>query len=81
MRVANNDMFPAVATPKADDDDRAVVVVPTARGRHRLERLGATARATLREIYQGFDEPELGQLADLLERLVAGLDALLDDPG
>jgi DNA-binding MarR family transcriptional regulator len=74
-------MFPAVATPKADDDDRAVVVVPTARGRHRLERLGATARATLREIYQGFDEPELGQLADLLERLVAGLDALLDDPG
>lgn len=64
------------------DDARLVVVAPTAAGSSLHERQTETARDAMRELFAGFTVDEQVLLADLLERLVAGLDDLVaDDAG
>lgn len=60
-------------------DRRSVVVVTTAAGRRRDERLRQRARQALGELFARFDDPELATLAELMERLVDGLDELAAD--
>ena len=67
---------------RADSDARAVVVAPTPAGTALYERAADTARAALAELFGRFAPGEQTALADLLDRLVAGLDDLVgDDPG
>ena len=60
-------------------DGRSVVAVGTTEGVSLLERLRERGREALGRLYDRFDEDELSQLADLLERLVAGVDELADE--
>jgi len=63
-----------VAREPAGEDGRAVVVRPTTAGRALHGRLMARRRAMLLEVLAQFDPAERELLADLLERLVAGVD-------
>ncbi len=74
--VARLERAGLVARAPSPDDRRVVVVVPTDAGvaahlamRKRYEKVMAL-------ICEGFDDAELRQLASLMERLVAGMDAL-----
>jgi DNA-binding MarR family transcriptional regulator len=74
--VARLERAGLVERAPSPDDRRVVVVVPT--------EAGVAAHLAMRERYEkvmalickGFDDAELRQLASLMERLVAGLDAL-----
>jgi len=67
---------------RAEGDARAVVVAATPAGAEHSERLRRAAHAALSELFARFEPAEQRQLADLLERLVAGLDELVaDDAG
>jgi DNA-binding MarR family transcriptional regulator len=57
-----------------------VVVAPTRAGRALHERRAERARIALAELFSGFDADEQRRLADLLDRLVAGLDDLAGLP-
>jgi DNA-binding MarR family transcriptional regulator len=59
-------------------DGRSVVAVATPAGISLLERLRDRGRGTLARLYGRFDADELRLLADLLERLVAGVDELAE---
>ena len=59
-------------------DGRSVVAVATPAGLSLLERLRERGVGTLARLYGRFDEDELRQLADFLERLVAGVDELAE---
>ena len=65
---------------RGDGDARAVVVAPTAAGLELIDRMSGTAREALGEVFARFDAAELRQLADLLDRLVEGLDDLVGLP-
>jgi DNA-binding MarR family transcriptional regulator len=56
------------------DDGRVVEVSLTAAGRRHQQRLLERRRGMLHEVLDGFDERERATLADLLERLVDGVD-------
>lgn len=58
----------------APDDGRVVVVELTAAGRRLHERLSKRRRAMLLTVLEGFEPAERALLADLLERLVRGVD-------
>ena len=67
---------------RADGDARAVVVAPTPAGTDLYDRVRRSARAALSEVFGRFTPAEQDALADLLDRLVAGLDDLVaDDAG
>lgn len=57
-------------------DARAVAVALTPLGRERHAAVMARRRIAMDRILVGFSAEERGTLADLLERLVAGVDAL-----
>lgn len=59
-------------------DGRSVMAVATPEGLSLLERLHERARDALGQLYDRFDEDELRQLAELIERLVAGIDELAE---
>lgn len=59
-------------------DGRSVVAVATDAGRDLLDRLRGRAVLTLEALYGRFDDDELATLAELLERLVAGIDEVAD---
>lgn len=65
---------------RAPDDARAVVVAPTPAGVDLYETVRQTARAALAELLDRFTTEEQVLLADLLDRLVAGLDDLARFP-
>lgn len=80
--VARLEAAGLVERRRSEGDARSVVVAATAAGMRQSERLGRAGRAALAELFARFDGDEQGQLADLLERLVAGLDELVaDDAG
>lgn len=58
----------------APGDARGVLVRTTARGRRVQERLAERRRQFVRDVLSGFDADERATLADLLERLVQGVD-------
>ena len=60
-------------------DGRSVVAVATAAGHSLLDELHERGRDSLDRLYGRFDDRELRTLADLLERLVAGVDELADE--
>ena len=60
-------------------DGRSVVAVATAAGHSLLDQLHERGKVTLGRLYSRFEEAELRALADLLERLVAGVDELAED--
>ncbi len=60
------------------DDRRSVVAVATPAGLEMLDGLHDRARDSLGRLYDRFDEQELQTLAELLERLVAGVDELAE---
>ena len=62
-----------------DTDARAVTVVPTRAGVALYDRAADTARAALAELFGRFEPAEQALLADLLDRLVTGLDDLVAD--
>jgi DNA-binding MarR family transcriptional regulator len=64
---------------RVDSDARAVVVAPTAAGTELHDEIAWTARAALAELFGRFSGREQHQLADLLDRLVTGLDELVAD--
>jgi len=64
---------------RVDSDARAVVVAPTRAGTALYERAADTARAALADLFGRFDPDEQAALADLLDRLVTGLDDLVAD--
>jgi DNA-binding MarR family transcriptional regulator len=63
-----------VARVAAPGDGRGVVVVPSAEGRALYPDLSARRRTMLLEVLQDFSADDRAQLADLLERLVSGVD-------
>jgi len=60
------------------DDGRSVVAVATEAGASLLDRLRERAVGSLDRLYGRFDDDELTTLAELLERLVAGVDELAE---
>jgi DNA-binding MarR family transcriptional regulator len=62
----------------AGDDRRAVVANATAAGRRMHERLVEGRLATLRAVLADFSPEERETLANLLERLVTGIDAVVE---
>lgn len=60
------------------DDRRVVQVKATALGRRRQAAMVQSATQALDEITGVFDDDERAQLATLMERLVASLDAVVD---
>jgi DNA-binding MarR family transcriptional regulator len=60
------------------DDRRSVVAVATPAGHEMLDGLHDRARDSLGRLYDRFDEQELQTLAELLERLVEGVDELAE---
>jgi DNA-binding MarR family transcriptional regulator len=65
-----------LATRRRDPDDaRGVRVAATPAGRARLEEVVRRRRTALRAILADFDDDDRRRLAELLERLVAGVDA------
>jgi DNA-binding MarR family transcriptional regulator len=67
-----------VARTPDPDDRRSVVAVATPAGLEMLDGLHDRARDSLGRLYDRFDEQELQTLAELLERLVEGVDELAD---
>jgi DNA-binding MarR family transcriptional regulator len=63
------------------DDGRSVVAVATDAGLSMLDALHDRASGALGRLYDRFDEQELETLAELLERLVDGVDELAEAPG
>lgn len=61
-------------------DGRGVVVRVTAEGAALHAQLLERRRAFLLDVLEAFDEAEQAHLAELLERLVARADALLENP-
>lgn len=59
------------------DDRRGVVIKATPSGRRRQARMVTTATEVLEEIVSVFAPEERADLADLMERLVASLDAVV----
>jgi len=78
--VARLESAGLVERRRADGDARAVVVVPTRGGTALYERRAERAREALTELFDHFGVDEQRQLADLLDRLVAGLDELAGLP-
>jgi DNA-binding MarR family transcriptional regulator len=68
-----------VSRTAAPDDARVVMAAATARGRRAQRRLAERRRHLLDRILDDFDEDEQGHLADLLERLVSGVDRVVSD--
>jgi DNA-binding MarR family transcriptional regulator len=60
-------------------DGRSVIAVATDDGQALLARLHERGRDSLGRLYDRFDETELEVLAELLERLVSGVDELADE--
>ena len=69
------------ARTAASDDRRAVVVSLTPAGVARHRELYERRRRVVERIVAEFDEAELAQLADLLERLVAAVDRVVGEGG
>jgi DNA-binding MarR family transcriptional regulator len=63
-----------VTRHEASGDGRGVRVVATERGRELYEEFSARRRGMLVAVLAGFEAAEREVLADLLERLVAGID-------
>jgi DNA-binding MarR family transcriptional regulator len=59
---------------EASGDGRGVRVVATDRGRRLYEEFSVRRRLMLLAVLDEFDQPDREALADLLERLVAGID-------
>jgi DNA-binding MarR family transcriptional regulator len=59
---------------EASGDGRGVRVVATERGRQLHEEFSARRRRMLLEVLEGFEPAEREALAELLERLVSGID-------
>jgi DNA-binding MarR family transcriptional regulator len=78
--VARLEAAGLVERHRADGDARSVVVAPTRAGTALHERRAERARTALTELFSGFDAEEQRRLADLLDRLVAGLDELAGLP-
>lgn len=72
--VARLEAAGLVERRRGDDDARSVVVAPTAAGTRLYEAIRATARAAFAELFDRFSTAEQLRLADLLDRLVEGLD-------
>jgi DNA-binding MarR family transcriptional regulator len=66
---------------EASGDGRGVRVAATPRGLEMYQELSARRRAMLYSVLEGFDEGDRRHLAELLERLVAGLDHFTDHRG
>jgi DNA-binding MarR family transcriptional regulator len=62
---------------RSDEDARVVVVVLTGNGRALHDALTQRRRAAMNRILAGFSDGERRELADLLERLVAGVDSFV----
>jgi DNA-binding MarR family transcriptional regulator len=65
----------------APGDARGVLVRATAKGRRVQERLADRRRQFVRDVLSGFDARERAMLADLLERLVQGVDEYSNQAG
>lgn len=78
--VARLEAAGLVERRRAHGDGRSVVVAPTASGVSLHEAIAGAARAALLELYDRFDDRELATLAELLDRLVQGLDELAGLP-
>lgn len=63
------------------DDARAVVVALTPAGRRRHEAVVERRRSAMDRILTGFDEGERAVLAELLERLIEGVDRFVAEEG
>lgn len=72
--VARLEATGLVERRRAADDARAVVVAPTPAGVELYDAIRLAARAALAELFARFDRSEQQVLADLLDRLVEGLD-------
>lgn len=72
--VARLEAAGLVERRRSDADARAVVVGPTAAGTRLHEAIRGTARAAFVELFDRFTAGEQALLADLLDRLVEGLD-------
>jgi DNA-binding MarR family transcriptional regulator len=64
----------------ARHDGRVVHVVPTRRGLAEQSAMKERYQQVMHHVCSGFDDEELAALAGLLERLVAGLDAVAAGP-
>lgn len=64
-----------------DDDGRVVLVVPSAEGKRQHRAISKRRVLALSRLLGAFDATERRQLADLLSRFVAELDALAGDLG
>jgi len=80
--VARLEAAGLVERRRTEADARAVVVGPTPAGSALYDECVRTARAALADLFGRFTIEEQHLLADLLERLVGGLDDLMaDQPG
>ena len=61
------------------DDARAVLVRLSARGREAHAEMSERRRLLFDRVFVSFQPDELAQLADLLERLVAGVDVVVTE--
>jgi DNA-binding MarR family transcriptional regulator len=78
--VARLEAAGLVERRRGEGDARCVVVAPTRAGADLHERRAQRAREALTELVGRFDAGEQRQLADLLDRLVEGLDELVGLP-
>jgi DNA-binding MarR family transcriptional regulator len=69
-----------VARAPAPHDARVVMAAATARGRRAQQRLAERRRELLVRILRDFDDDDRRRLADLLERLVEGVDRVVAAP-
>jgi DNA-binding MarR family transcriptional regulator len=74
--VARLEKAGLVERQPSSDDRRVVLVVPTTAGRAAQRAMRDRYDKVMAQICAGFDDEELEQLAILLDRLIAGLDAL-----
>lgn len=80
--VARLEAAGLVERRRASADARSVVVAPTPAGLALRDRQVRIARGAMRALFNRFSPAEQAMLADLLDRLVAGLDELVaDDAG
>lgn len=73
-RLVEAGMVERIADP---DDARAVRVRISARGTEAHAEMSERRRLLFDQVFVGFEPDELAQLADLLERLVAGVDSVV----
>lgn len=64
---------------RAEDDKRVVTVKSTSEGRRLLQKVSRMRADGVSRLLEVFDEDELSQFAEYLERFVGSIDRLLDE--